>query len=149
MKTYVPRRGEVRRAWWIVDAEGLVLGRLATAVASRLRGKHKPDFTPFLDTGDHVIVVNADKVALTGTKWSDKMYRRHSGYPGGLKELTAKEMLGRHPHRLVELAVKGMLPKGPLGRQVVRKLKVYVGPSHPHESQKPQVLELSDANRAR
>ena len=149
MKTYVPRRGEVRHDWWLVDAEGLTLGRLATEVAIRLRGKHKPVFTPFLDTGDHVIVVNAAKVALTGRKWSDKLYRRHSGYPGGLKELTAKEMLSRHPERLVELAVKGMLPKGPLGRRLVRKLKVYVGPSHPHESQQPRALALPGASRAR
>jgi len=149
MKTYVPRRGDVRHDWWLVDAEGLTLGRLATEVAIRLRGKHKPEFTPFLDTGDHVIVVNAAKIALTGRKWSDKMYRRHSGYPGGLKELTAKEMLNRQPHRLVELAVKGMLPKGPLGRRLVRKLKVYVGPSHPHESQKPQPLALPGASRSR
>lgn len=149
MKTYVPRRGEVRHDWWLVDAEGLTLGRLATEVAVRLRGKHKPVFTPFLDTGDHVIVVNAAKVALTGRKWSDKLYRRHSGYPGGLKELTAKEMLSRHPQRLIELAVKGMLPKGPLGRRLARKLKVYVGPSHPHESQQPQALALPGADRAR
>jgi len=149
MKTYVPRRGDVRHDWWLVDAEGLTLGRLATAVAARLRGKHKPDFTPFLDTGDHVIVVNAEKVALTGRKWSDKMYRRHSGYPGGLKEWTAKEMLARQPQRLIELAVKGMLPKGPLGRRVGRKLRVYVGPSHPHESQQPQTLQLPGADRAR
>jgi large subunit ribosomal protein L13 len=145
MKTYVPRRRDLQHDWWLVNAEGLTLGRLATAVAVRLRGKHKPVFTPFLDTGDHDIVVNAEKIALTGRKWSDKMYRRHSGYPGGLTELTAKEMLTKHPHRLVELAVKGMLPKGPLGRRLVRKLKVYVGPSHPHESQKPQALELPGA----
>jgi large subunit ribosomal protein L13 len=149
MKTYVPRKGEIRRDWWVVDAEGLALGRLATAVASRLRGKHKAIFTPFLDTGDHIIVVNAEKVVLTGRKLSDKLYRRHSGYPGGLKEITAREMLEKHPHRLVELAVKGMLPKGPLGRQMARKLKVYVGPSHPHESQKPQAMEVSGTARAR
>jgi len=149
MKTYVPRRGDVRHDWWLVDAAGLTLGRLATEVATRLRGKHKPDFTPFLDTGDHVIVVNAEKVALTGRKWSDKMYRRHSGYPGGLKEWTAKEMLTRQPQRIVERAVKGMLPKGPLGRRLGRKLRVYVGPLHPHESQKPQPLPLPGADRAR
>ena len=147
MKTYVPREGEIRRDWWLVNAEGLTLGRLATEVASRLRGKHKPGFTPFLDTGDHIIVVNAEKVVLTGRKLSDKYYRRHSGYPGGLKEVSAKEMIKKHPERVVESAVKGMLPKGPLGRQMARKLKVYKGPSHPHASQQPQALELLDAAR--
>ena len=147
MKTYVPREGEIRREWWLVDAEGKTLGRLATEVASRLRGKHKPGFTPFLDTGDHIIVVNAEKVVLTGRKLSDKYYRRHSGYPGGLKEVSAKEMIKKHPERLIESAVKGMLPKGPLGRQMARKLKVYKGPSHPHASQQPQALELPDASR--
>jgi len=147
MKTYVPREGEIRRDWWVVNAEGLTLGRLATEVASRLRGKHKPGFTPFLDTGDHIIVVNAEKVVLTGRKLSDKYYRRHSGYPGGLKEVSAKEMIKKHPERVVESAVKGMLPKGPLGRQMARKLKVYKGPSHPHASQQPQALELPAAAR--
>ena len=147
MKTYVPRAGEIRRDWWLVDAEGLTLGRLATEVASRLRGKHKPSFTPFLDTGDHIIVVNAEKVVLTGRKLSDKYYRRYSGYPGGLKETPAWEMIEKHPERLIESAVKGMLPKGPLGRQMARKLKVYSGSSHPHASQQPQVLELPDAAR--
>lgn len=147
MKTYVPREGEIRREWWLVDAEGKTLGRLATEVASRLRGKHKPGFTPFLDTGDHIIVVNAEKVVLTGRKLSDKYYRRHSGYPGGLKEVSAKEMIKKHPERLIESAVKGMLPKGPLGRQMARKLKVYKGPSHPHASQQPQALELPNASR--
>ena len=147
MKTYVPREGEIRREWWLVDAEGKTLGRLATEVASRLRGKHKPGFTPFLDTGDHIIVVNAEKVVLTGRKLSDKYYRRHSGYPGGLREVSAKEMIKKHPERLIESAVKGMLPKGPLGRQMARKLKVYKGPSHPHASQQPQALELPNASR--
>lgn len=147
MTTYVPKKGEIRRDWWVVDAQGLTLGRLATAVATRLRGKHKVSYTPFLDTGDHVIVINAEKVALTGRKLSDKLYRRHSGYPGGLKETTARQMLEKHPRRLVESAVKGMLPKGPLGRKMARKLKVYDGPTHPHESQQPQVLEIPDAAR--
>ena len=147
MKTYVPREGEIRREWWLVDAEGKTLGRLATEVASRLRGKHKPGFTPFLDTGDHIIVVNAEKVVLTGRKLSDKYYRRHSGYPGGLREVSAKEMIKKHPERLIESAVKGMLPKGPLVRQMARKLKVYKGPSHPHASQQPQALELPNASR--
>jgi large subunit ribosomal protein L13 len=147
MKTYVPREGEIRRDWWVVDAEGLTLGRLATEVASRLRGKHKPGFTPFLDTGDHIIVVNAEKVVLTGRKLSDKLYRRHSGYPGGLTEITATEMMEKHPERIIEFAVKGMLPKGPLGRKMGRKLKVYSGPSHPHASQQPQKLDLPGAAR--
>jgi len=148
MKTYVPRQGEIRRDWWLVDADGLTLGRLASEVATRLRGKHKPSFTPFLDTGDHVIVVNAEKVVLTGRKLADKVYRRHSGYPGGLREMTAAEMLAKHPRRVVELAIKGMLPKGPLGRQMARKLKVYTGPAHPHASQQPKALELPGAARA-
>jgi large subunit ribosomal protein L13 len=138
----------MRRDWWVVDAEGLTLGRLASEVASRLRGKHKPTFTPFLDTGDHVIVVNAEKVVLTGRKLSDKLYRRHSGYPGGLTEISARGMLTKHPERVVELAVKGMLPKGPLGRQMARKLKVYAGPSHPHESQQPKKMDLPSAARS-
>ncbi len=148
MATYVPKEGEIRRDWWVVDAQGLTLGRLASVVATRLRGKHKLGYTPFLDTGDHVIVINAEKVALTGRKLSDKLYRRHSGYPGGLKEITARQMLDKHPRRLVESAVKGMLPKGPLGRKMARKLKVYAGPRHPHESQQPRVLEIPDAARA-
>jgi len=145
MKTYVPKADEVQRDWWVVDAEGLVLGRLATEVAARLRGKHKPGFTPFLDTGDHVIVVNAEKVVLTGRKLDGKIYYRHSGYPGGLKQITAGKLQRAHPERLVESAVKGMLPKGPLGRKMSRKLKVYVGPNHPHEAQRPQRLEIPGA----
>jgi large subunit ribosomal protein L13 len=148
MKTYVPKKGDIRRDWWVVDADGLTLGRLATEVASRLRGKHKPSFTPFLDTGDHVIVVNAEKVNLTGRKLEQKMYRRHSGYPGGLKEIAAGKLLASRPCRVVEAAVRGMLPKGPLGRQMRRKLKVYSGPSHPHAAQRPQTLEIPGAKRA-
>jgi large subunit ribosomal protein L13 len=147
MKTYVPKQSEIGRDWWIVDATGKTLGRVSTEIASRLRGKHKPSFTPHLDTGDHVIVVNADKVELSGRKLEQKMYRRHSGYPGGLKEVTAGKMLATHPIRLVEAAVRGMLPKGPLGRQMFRKLKVYAGASHPHEAQKPQPLDLPGAMR--
>lgn len=149
MKTYVPKQAEITRRWWIVDAEGMTLGRLATEVATRLRGKHKPAFTPFLDTGDHVIVVNAGKVVLSGRKWDQKLYRRYSGYPGGLKETTAAKLMQRHPGRLVEYAVRGMLPKGPLGRQMARKLKVYAGSSHPHQAQQPQPLEIPGALRAR
>ena len=131
-----------------VDAEGMTLGRLSTEVAHRLRGKHKPQFTPFLDTGDHVVVINADKIRLSGRKWEQKTYRKHSGYPGGLREFTAEKLLQRHPERLVERAVRGMLPKGPLGRKMYRKLKVYADAKHPHEAQRPQPLEISEAKRA-
>lgn len=147
MKTYVPKQAAISRDWWLVDAQGLTLGRLATEVARRLRGKHKPSFTPHLDTGDHIIVVNAEKVVLTGRKLESKMYRRHSGYPGGLREIPAGELLDKRPVRLVESAVRGMLPKGPLGRQMARKLKVYAGSTHPHEAQQPQALELPGAVR--
>ncbi len=122
-------------------------GRLATQVATRLRGKHKPSFTPFLDTGDHVVVVNAEKIRLTGNKMATKLYRRHSGYPGGLKEVNAETMMSKHPGRLIELAVKGMLPKGPLGRQMARKLKVYAGPQHPHEAQRPRPLTVGGSGQ--
>ncbi len=147
MNTYVPKLTEISRDWWLVDAQGLTLGRLATEVARRLRGKHKPTFTPFLDTGDHIIVVNAEKVVLTGRKLEFKMYRRHSGYPGGLHEISAGKLLDKKPVRLIESAVRGMLPKGPLGRQMARKLKVYAGSTHPHAAQQPQVLELPGAVR--
>ncbi len=147
MKTYVPKLAEISRDWWLVDAQGLTLGRLATEVARRLRGKHKPTFTPFLDMGDHIVVVNAEKVVLTGRKLEFKMYRRHSGYPGGLHEISAGKLLDKQPVRLVESAVRGMLPKGPLGRQMARKLKVYAGSKHPHEAQQPQALELPGAVR--
>jgi large subunit ribosomal protein L13 len=149
MKTYVPKRGELVRDWWVVDADGQTLGRLATQVAVRLLGKHKPTFTPNLDTGDHVVVINADKVALTGAKEGVKMYRRYSGYPGGLKETAAFEMRQKHPTRIVEIAVKGMLPKGPLGRRIARKLKVYAGAEHPHEAQKPRRLDVDSVPRQR
>jgi len=147
MKTFVPKQAEISRDWWLVDAAGLTLGRLATEVALRLRGKHKPTFTPNLDTGDHIIVVNAEKVELTGRKLETKMYRRHSGYPGGLREIPAAVVLEKQPIRVVESAVRGMLPKGPLGRQMARKLKVYAGSAHPHEAQQPQALELPGAAR--
>ena len=148
MNTYVPKASEIDRRWWLVDAEGLVLGRLASEVASRLRGKHKPIFSPFLDTGDHVVVVNADKVVLTGRKAEQKHYRRHSGYPGGLKEISAENLRATHPERIIEFAVRRMLPKGPLGRKMGRKLKVYAGPRHPHEAQQPQRLEIPGAARS-
>src|SRR5690606_18933781 len=128
--------------WYVIDAEGKTLGRLATRVASVLRGKHKPEYTPHVDTGDFVIVVNAGKVALTGTKLDKKKYYRHSGYPGGLKEFTARQLLQRDPTRLIERAVWGMLPRGPRGRRQFRKLKVYAGPEHPHQAQKPEELSL-------
>ena len=148
MRTYVPKQGEIRRDWWVVDADGMTLGRLSTAVASRLMGKHKPGYTPYLDTGDHVVVINAGKVRLTGRKLDDKIYRRHSNYPGGLKEIASGKLLAARPERLIESAVWGMLPKGPLGRQMVRKLKVYPGAAHPHQAQKPQRLDIPGAARA-
>ena len=148
MRTYVPKQEELQHDWWLVDAEGQTLGRLATKVAIRIRGKHKPTFTPFLDTGDHVVVVNAEKLVLTGNKLKDKYYRRYSGYPGGLKEIPAEELLAKHPERLIEFAVKGMLPKGRLGRKLFKKLKVYAGPTHPHEAQRPQPLAIRSATRA-
>ena len=142
MKTYVPKGAEIQRDWWVADASGVALGRLASQVAIRLRGKHKPGFIQFLDTGDHVVVVNASKLILTGNKLAAKQYRHHSGYPGGLKEVPAEEMLKKHPERMIELAVRGMLPKGPLGRKMAKKLKVYAGAEHPHEAQRPQPLQL-------
>lgn len=151
MKTFVPKAGDLEKAreWWLVDASGLTLGRLSTVVASRLRGKHKPTYTQFLDTGDHVIVLNANKVVLTGAKLRNKMYRHHTGYPGGLKEVAAGKLLKEHPTRVVEISIKGMLPKSPLGRQMARKLKVYAGEKHPHEAQKPKPLPIPDAARGR
>ena len=144
MPTPMPTETEIEsdRKWFVVDAEGKVLGRLATRVATILRGKHKPIFTPHLDTGDHVIVVNAEKVHLSGRKRTDKMYRWHTGYIGGLKEVRAEEMLKNHPERVIEWAVQGMLPKNRLGRAMAKKLKVYRGGTHPHEAQQPQTLEM-------
>lgn len=144
MSTPFPSKKDIERRWYVVDAEGQVLGRLATRIARVLRGKHKPTFTPFLDCGDHVVVVNADKIVLTGEKWNDKWYRRHSGYPGGLKEIRARRLLREHPTRLVESAVRGMLPKTSLGRQMGSKLRVYAGPEHPHAAQQPEPLPLAD-----
>ncbi len=143
MKTYTPKAGEVQRRWWIVDADGVILGRLATRVASVLRGKHRPEFTPHLDTGDFVVVVNADKVRLTGRKATDKKYFRHSGYMGGESFTPITLMQEKHPERVIELAVKGMLPKNNLGRLMRKKLKVYAGPEHPHTAQQPQSLEIA------
>ena len=143
MKTYTPKLTEIERRWWIVDAEGKVLGRLASEIAQVLRGKHKPMFTPHLDVGDYVVVINADKVRVTGSKAEDKAYFRHSGYMGGEKFIPFKDMLADHPERVIELAVKGMMPKNNLGRLMRRKLKVYAGPSHPHEAQQPARLEIA------
>jgi large subunit ribosomal protein L13 len=146
MKTYTPKADDIQRAWWIVDAEGVPLGRLATEVARILRGKHKPMFTPHLDTGDHVIVINAAKVRLTGNKADQKTYFRHSGYMGGEKHIPFKRMLETHPDRIIEVAVKGMLPKNTLGRQMRSKLRVYADDQHPHQGQAPQVLEIKKAS---
>ncbi len=142
MRTYMAKPNEIERKWYVVDAAGQTLGRLASEVATILRGKHKPEYTPHVDTGDHVIIINAEKIELTGNKLHDKKYYRHSGYPGGLKVRTAHEMLSKHPERVLELAVKGMLPKNSLGRKMFKKLHVYAGPEHPHEAQKPEKYEL-------
>lgn len=142
MPTYTPKAGEIERSWLIVDAEGLVLGRLATEVATRLRGKHKPTFTPNLDTGDHVIIVNADKVVLTSGKADRKLVHRHSGYPGGLKSQTYADLMAKKPEEAVRKTIKGMLPKTRLGRSMMSKLKVYAGPNHPHTAQQPQALDF-------
>ena len=143
MKTAIPSPEDIERRWHLIDAEEAVLGRIATTAARLLMGKHKPSYTPFLDTGDHVIVVNAAKVKLTGHKEEQKLYRRHSGYPGGLTETSARKVRETRPVRLVEEAVQGMLPKSKLGKQMYRKLQVYAGPKHPHEAQKPVVLAAS------
>ena len=143
MPTSMPKESDIQRKWYVVDAEGQVLGRLATRVATVLRGKHKPIFTPHLDVGDHVVVINAEKVQLTGRKLKNKQYRWHTGYIGGLKEVSAETMLRTHPDRVIEWAVEGMLPKNRLGRAMAKKLKVYRGAAHPHEAQQPQPLEVS------
>jgi large subunit ribosomal protein L13 len=139
MGTYVATKDSIERKWLVIDAEGMVLGRLATEVARLLRGKHKPTYTPFLDTGDNVIVINASKVVLTGKKLDDKIYRHHSGFPGGMKEIDYRSLIAKNPEKAVELAVKGMLPKNSLGRQMFRKLHVYAGPEHEQAAQKPEV----------
>ncbi|MDQ0256038.1 large subunit ribosomal protein L13 [Evansella vedderi] len=140
--TYMAKPSEIDRKWYVVDAEGQTLGRLASEVASILRGKHKPTFTPHIDTGDHVIIINAEKIHLTGNKLADKKYYRHSQYPGSLKETTAGEMLAKKPERVLELAIKGMLPKNSLGRKQGMKLHVFAGSEHNHQAQKPEVYEL-------
>ncbi|CQR71644.1 50S ribosomal protein L13 [Sporomusa ovata DSM 2662] len=143
MKTFMANPANIERKWYVVDAEGQTLGRLAVEVAKVLRGKNKPIFTPHVDTGDHVIVVNAEKIVLTGKKLEQKTYFRHSGYPGGTTFTTAGKMLATKPERVIEAAVKGMLPKNTLGREMYRKLNVYAGPNHPHAAQQPEVLELN------
>ena len=149
MRTYSPKASEITRDWWVIDAEGMVLGRLATEVARVLRGKHKPTFAPHLDTGDHVIIVNADKVVLTSDKGDKKVVYRHTGYPGGIRSQTYREALDRKPAEAVRRTVKGMLPKNRLGAQMLTKLKVYAGPTHPHAAQKPQPLEIDPRAKAR
>lgn len=147
MKTYSATAKDVVKKWYVVDAENVVLGRLASAIALRLRGKHKPIYTPHVDCGDNIIVVNADKVKLTGRKLANKTYYWHTGYPGGIKSRTAGQIMeGAHPERIVEKAVQRMLPKGPLGRKQFRKLKVYVGSEHPHEAQAPEALDIAAMN---
>lgn len=142
MKTFVAKEHEVQKKWFLVDAENKVLGRLAAQIAVRLRGKHKPIFTPHADTGDFVVVVNADKVALTGKKWDSKIYYRHSGYLGGLKQISAKKLIEKKPEDILRFAVRGMLPKNSLGRRQLKKLKIYAGPEHPHQAQQLEALEI-------
>ena len=140
MKTYMANPDKIERKWYVVDADGQTLGRLASEVAKVLRGKNKPVYTPHIDTGDYVIIINAEKVAVTGKKLEQKVYYHHSDYVGGMKETTLKEMMAKKPEKVLEVAVKGMLPKGPLGRSMIKKLHVYAGPEHKHEAQKPEVL---------
>ena len=142
MKTVSTKPAEVTRDWYVVDAADQTLGRLATEIARRLRGKHKPEYTPHVDTGDYIVVINAEKVRVTGNKAQDKMYYRHTGYPGGLRSMSFEKMMSLHPERTIEFAVKGMLPKGPLGRAMYSKLKVYANAEHPHQAQQPQQLAL-------
>jgi large subunit ribosomal protein L13 len=146
--TYTPKASEIERNWLIIDADGLVLGRLATEVASILRGKHKPTYAPHIDTGDHVVIINCDKVVLTSGKAEKKKVFRHSGFPGGLKEQTFADLMGKKPEDAVRGTIRGMLPKNRLGRAQLKKLKVYAGPNHPHAAQQPQVLELAHARRS-
>jgi large subunit ribosomal protein L13 len=142
MKTFSAKPGDVEQQWFVVDASGKTLGRVATAIASRLRGKHKPEFTPHVDTGDFIVVVNAGKIQVTGNKARDKIYHHHTGYPGGMRSISFDKLVARAPTRAIETAVKGMLPKNPLGRAMARKLKVYPGAEHPHAAQQPQALEI-------
>mgnify|MGYP001812056481 CR=1 FL=1 len=143
MKTFSAKPAEVRRDWYVVDATGKTLGRLSTEIAHRLRGKHKPEYTPHVDTGDYIVVINAEKVRVTGNKLQDKMYHHHTGYIGNLKSVPLNKMLDEHPERVIEKAVKGMLPRGPLGRQMYAKLRVFAGPEHTHAAQQPIPLEVN------
>jgi len=148
MKTFSQKPAEVVKKWVVIDAENLVLGRLASLIANRLRGKHKATFTPHVDDGDHVIVINAEKVALTGKKYQDKIYYWHTGYPGGIKQRTARQIIeGRFPERVIEKAVERMIPRGPLGRRQMKNLRIYAGATHPHEAQQPQILDVAALNR--
>jgi large subunit ribosomal protein L13 len=142
VRTFTAKKEEIQREWFVVDATGQTLGRLASTIAPILRGKHKPTYTPHLDCGDFVIVVNADKVQVTGRKMDQKFYYRHSGYPGGIKQISLRDQLNQHPERVIQAAVKGMLPKNKLGRQMIKKLKIYAGEEHPHQAQQPEHLEL-------
>ena len=142
MKTFSAKSHEVKRDWFILDASGKVLGRVAAEIARRLRGKHKPEFTPHVDTGDYIVVVNADKLRVTGNKAKDKLYHRHSTYPGGIFSTSFEKLQAKHPERVLQLAVKGMLPKGPLGYAMIRKMKVYAGADHPHAAQQPKPLQI-------
>lgn len=144
MRTFSAKPEEVKRSWYIIDANDKTLGRLATEVARRLRGKHKPEFTPHVDTGDYIVVINAKGIRVTGNKAQDKMYHRYSGYQSGLSSINFEDLRNKAPERIIEFAVKGMLPKGPLGRQMLRKLKVYAGAEHPHSSQQPQILDIEE-----
>lgn len=142
MKTFSAKPESVQRDWFVVDASGKTLGRLASEIAHRLRGKHKPEFTPHVDTGDYIVVINAEKVRVSGKKTNDKIYYHHTGFPGGIKEISFAKLIQKAPERILETAVKGMLPKGPLGRDMYRKLKVYAGVDHPHAAQQPKVLDI-------
>ncbi|HJQ70518.1 MAG TPA: 50S ribosomal protein L13 [Blastocatellia bacterium] len=144
MQTYIPsgKNLEQDRKWYLIDADGKTVGRLATEAARVLMGKNKPSYTPFIDVGDHVVVINAEKVVFTGNKWQDKVYYRHTGYPGGLREVTAQKQLQKHPERILESAIRGMLPKTKMGRKMGKKLKVYAGTNHPHKAQQPEALEI-------
>jgi large subunit ribosomal protein L13 len=142
MKTFVAKPDTIKRDWYVVDASGKTLGRLATEIATRLRGKHKPEYTPFMDTGDYIIVINAEKIAVTGNKFTDKMYYAHTGFPGGIKSISFDKLIAKKPEMVIQSAVRGMLPKGPLGRAMFRKLKVYAGATHDHAAQQPQVLDI-------
>ena len=144
MKTFSAKAHEVKRDWYMVDASNKILGRLATEIARRLRGKHKPEYTPHVDTGDYIVVTNVEAIRVTGRKFKNKMYYNHTGFPGGIKEVSFEKLQATHPARVLERAVKGMLPKNPLGRDMYRKLKIYVGSEHPHEAQQPKLLEIEE-----